>query len=135
MKIRWEYELSGGRPPTGFDPDGHAWTVTLFDDMQGKSVSFPFFTGSLAGAPTLGGVLESLVVECSSVDATDGFEEWTDEVGYNPDSRKAEATYRKIVALRNKLYRFFPNEAAWGRFLIEPEWSVLIPDDADEWEI
>jgi hypothetical protein len=52
--------------------------------------------------PALADVLHCL---CSDADAIDygSFEDWANSVGYDPDSRKAEATYRACLELALKL--------------------------------
>jgi hypothetical protein len=52
--------------------------------------------------PSLADVLSSL---CSDADAIDAgsFEEWAGNLGYDPDSRKAEATYRECLDIALKL--------------------------------
>lgn len=61
-------------------------------------------------APELRDILYSLVSD-SDVLETSGFEEWASNLGYNTDSRKAEATYRECVeqALRFKALVGQPN--------------------------
>lgn len=41
-----------------------------------------------------------LISDCSGVDNV-SFEEWADDLGYDPDSRRAEATYNAIRAQLN----------------------------------
>lgn len=47
-------------------------------------------------APKLEDVLYSLVLDSSVIDAS-GFEDWASDLGYDTDSRKAEALYRKCL--------------------------------------
>lgn len=51
-------------------------------------------------------VFDALVSDATSVETTDGFEDWAAEMGYNPDSRKAEEIYRACVKVRDQLVDF-----------------------------
>jgi len=53
-------------------------------------------------APEFADVLYCLVWDASAIDFT-GFEEWAREYGYDPDSRKAEQTYRACLDIALKL--------------------------------
>ena len=56
--------------------------------------------------PSLPDVLSSLLLDASAIDYST-FEDWCDEYGDNPDSRKAEATYRQCVETGLKLRLMF----------------------------
>src|SRR5690606_22868420 len=55
-------------------------------------------------APDFADVLYSLVLDASAIDFT-CFEEWASEYGYDPDSRKAEQTWRECLDTALKLRR------------------------------
>ena len=52
--------------------------------------------------PDTEGVIWSLVMDSDVIDAG-GFESWASDLGYDPDSRKAEATYRACLEIALKL--------------------------------
>lgn len=52
--------------------------------------------------PKLADVLHSLVMDADAIDCGD-FEEWAEDMGYDTDSRKAEATYRACLEIGLKL--------------------------------
>lgn len=64
--------------------------------------SLDLFTGGKPILPNLADVLYSL---CSDADAIDSptFEEWAENIGYDTDSRKAEAIYRACLEIALKL--------------------------------
>lgn len=65
------------------------------------------------GAPILpefDSVLWSLSMDSSVIDAG-GFEQWADDLGYDTDSRKAEATYRECLDIALKLRAALGDEA------------------------
>ncbi len=71
------------------------WRVVLNADGQTMTVD-EFMMGSGLGqkAPTTADVLNSLISDSAGYDNASSFEEWADELGYDEDSRKAEAIYR-----------------------------------------
>ena len=54
-------------------------------------------------APAASAVLDCLAVDASTVEYCRSFEDWCAELGYDSDSRRAEATYRACVAAALKL--------------------------------
>lgn len=58
--------------------------------------------GSKVVEPEAADVLASLVLDSSVLDAG-GFEAWAEELGYDTDSRSAEATYRACLEIAVKL--------------------------------
>lgn len=46
--------------------------------------------------PELPGVLNCLMMDAQGYENAQGFEDWAAEYGYDPDSRKAEKTYREV---------------------------------------
>lgn len=101
-----EVTLTGGgdRDPFGGDkPWRHnAWTVEL--EYDGRTMEVAFYTGELAGEPTARDVMECLLSDASSaVNAQGSFEAWCGDFGFDPDSRRAEATYRRVVEQTDRL--------------------------------
>jgi len=53
--------------------------------------------------PTVAEVLDCLASDAASVENCSGFEDWASDLGYDPDSRKAEKVYRACNLQANKL--------------------------------
>lgn len=101
--VRWGYE---GPTPEEFE-DSNAWTVTLH--YEGREMETPFFTGSaIAEPPDARTVLECLLAD--SHGAGEAFEDWASDLGYDPDSRKAEATYRAVAEQTQHLSAFLAGD-------------------------
>jgi len=89
------------------------WGVTLrFGD---RVLAVPFYTGEglrerMADGPSAADVLDCLASDASSVLNARGFEDWAGDLGFDPDSRKAERTYREIEA-QTELLRGFLGDA------------------------
>jgi hypothetical protein len=74
--------------------------------------------GSDDGPPDLVDVLDILAAEAAVVEDSGDFEGWAAQMGYSPDSRRAERTYR--AELRNsKLLRGLLGEDGYRRLLWE----------------
>lgn len=65
--------------------------------------------GHKGRAPKLESVIACLASDAQSLDLR-GFEEWATDLGYDPDSRKAEQTYLTIRKQSSDLYVFFGND-------------------------
>ncbi len=79
--------------------------------MRDKAIAYECETGRNADysvpraeikPPPLADVIYSLVSDADVLDCGT-FEEWADNLGYNPDSRKDEATYRACLEIALKL--------------------------------
>lgn len=69
----------------------NGWSCTL--RYQGRRYTFDFWQGpAITGEPTITGVLDCLLSDSGSGDHA--FEEFCGELGYDPDSRKAEKTWK-----------------------------------------
>lgn len=92
-EIEIEYHYGAHSPPvdTGWKP-AHSWNVTLIH--EGEHLVTDFFGGALVMGPTAAGVLYCLLSDTASVDNARSFEEWANDLGYDTDSRKAEALFR-----------------------------------------
>jgi hypothetical protein len=83
----------------------HPYTVKLKYD--GRQMTVPFFMGqALTHEPTDKDVLPCLLADYS-VNQYNGFEDWANDLGYDPDSRKAEEIYKKCLRQSEKLERLF----------------------------
>lgn len=125
-KITGSITMSGERNP--FSDDGYSWTVKL--RYERRKMTTPFYTGSLAGEPSLAEVVECLALDAAGYINSDGFEGWADEYGYDTDSRKAEATYKAVESQTRKLEQLlgepmfsevvWHGDDKWGQYVKEP---------------
>lgn len=84
----------------------YAYTVT-FNSIGREAFSIPFNQGlAHTEEPSPTDVIYCLTLDLMS---DEPFEEWASNLGYNTDSRKAEAIYHKVKA-QNKLVRAFFSE-------------------------
>lgn len=95
MEITAKVKAGNDAVPIG--ENMNAWTVTLERSDNEETLEVPFFTGlGLTGEPTAADVVGCLLSDWSGWFNSTGFEDWALDYGYDPDSRKAEATYRKV---------------------------------------
>lgn len=93
--------LTGGSMPAGFDPAGHAWSIRLA--YQGREMVTSYYTGSLAGEPTLAGVIESLTLDAALGEET--FKDFCANLEYNEDSRKAYAQWEACKRQSKRIHK------------------------------
>lgn len=107
--------------------DSNPWTIELRYD--GRKMTTPFYTGSALGEPSLADVMECLASDASTVENSRGFEDWAEDLGYDTDSRSAEATYQACVKQTDKLRRLlgsdfeeivFTDEDTMRKYVKEP---------------
>jgi len=85
----------------------HSYRVRL--TYKRRIYSFDYFMGlALAHEPAAYDTLESLLSEAQCGD--NSFEEFCAELGYDTDSRKAEATYKACHKTRQALQRFLGDD-------------------------
>jgi hypothetical protein len=95
--------------------EGDSYTMnhyrcTLKIGTQRMTVFFSMGLG-LAGEPDLASVLDCLASDASEWENSKGdFEEWANEYGYDPDSRRAERIYRNVEMQSRKLESFLGEE-------------------------
>jgi len=91
-------------------PGSTGWRVTLRrkGPYGGRhSMTVPFGMGPAhVNPPTAQTVLECLLSDADTVYYANGFEDWADTLGYDPDSRTAERTYLSARKLTTKLETF-----------------------------
>ena len=92
------------------------WRVVL--KMGRRQLTVPFSTGSALSEPDAADVLDCLASDAGSIEYVSGFEEWANELGFDPDSRKAERTFE--VSRRQSL--------ALKRFLGDELYETLLND-------
>ena len=74
-----------------------------------KSMTISFYTGSgWKKDPVLEDILGSILQDTTYLDY--GFEDFANEMGYDPDSRKAEKIYKEIQKQAKKINRIFSKE-------------------------
>lgn len=87
--------------------EANGWHCTL--KYQGRRYSFDFWQGSaITGEPDVLGVLDCLLSDSGTAD--NAFEDWCAELGYDTDSRKAEATYRACQKVRENMQRLLGSD-------------------------
>ena len=108
-RVRCESVYGGAEVPEDFAPGTHPYKVTL--RYQGRQLTVPFFMGpALEREPDAVGVLECLLSDVSCVEGCRDFEDFCADLGYDVDSRKAEAMYKACEALYPKLRRFLGSD-------------------------
>jgi hypothetical protein len=94
------------------DDDGwehFAWTLTVENGYHNPPVKyeFPFRQGTAhTQKPTLVDLMSSLLSDASCV-LGNSFDDFCADLGYDPDSRKAEAIYHQIEENNAKLAKLF----------------------------
>lgn len=95
--------------PESFPRGSTAWTVTL--RFQGRQMTVPFYTGpAISQDPTAADVLSCLLSDASSADNARSFEEWASDLGYDTDSRKAEATFKACQRISIKVRKLLGDD-------------------------
>ena len=90
-------------------PDSYAFRVQLH--YKRRQLTTPFFVGyGWTREPDAADVLGSLLSDAATVRCADSFETWCNELGYDPDSRRAYATWTQCVAGEKKLARFLGDD-------------------------
>jgi hypothetical protein len=89
-------------------------------ELHGSNGDRPVRTvvGSDNGPPEMVEVLDTLAAEAAVTEEARGFEAWAAQMGYDPDSRHAERTYRADLR-RAKLLRQLLGEQSYQRLLWE----------------
>ena len=104
--------IEASHPKRVTDADGwehDAYRVRLSLEGRTMRLNYRKGIGHFGSPPQLDEVLDNLAADSSSVlngaynDVLE-FEEWAAELGYDVDSRKAEATYKAVVKQAGQLY-------------------------------
>lgn len=116
LATRTDLELHNQSAPENPYTDKDAWSkgakhyyCTLKSVGRGPAKEFHtyFSMGSAhKHAPTLPGVLDCLASDAAGYENARTFEEWANEYGYDPDSRKAERLYNIIREQAKELEQF-----------------------------
>ena len=74
-------------------------------------MTVPFYTGpGWSREPDLDDVMECLCSDAVGVINATCFEEWADDLGFDSDSRRAEATYRQVQRQTEELRRLLGDD-------------------------
>lgn len=85
--------------------DANHYKVTL--RRGGDEIRTYYSQGfGIQGEPEVAEVLDSLASDASTVENATSFEDWAGELGYDPDSRKAEQTYKACKRIAGDLRAF-----------------------------
>lgn len=125
--VEFDWNSTGSqRDADGWDHNVHAITLT----HHGKTLSFTFRTGLMWDDDmTPDTVLPAFASEARDIDYTMSFEEWAEDLGYDTDSRRAEATFNACQRFRRDLYAWTPNQAMFDDFLSIVEAGDVSADD------
>jgi hypothetical protein len=107
LNIRCDARYGAVEVPDGWAPGTHPYKVTL--RFGKRQLTVPFFCGpACAREPTAADVLYCLASDARC--GEDTFEDFCGNLGYDLDSRKAEATWKTCQAMAPRLRRFLVDE-------------------------
>jgi hypothetical protein len=102
-------------------PDGSAHYQCRFTSM-GRTMTVYFSMGpACKGEPTAAEVLDCLATDSASVENSSSFEDWAADLGYDPDSRKAEKAYQAVEKQSRKLKVFLRSDDLYDELLFHIE--------------
>lgn len=103
----FEYHQGLGYYPWTIKKHGGANSI-MRREMENELIKTGRIGWGKAKPPALVDVLYSLIMDVSVLNYT-SFEDWAGDFGYDPDSRKAEQTYKACIDGALKLLQFIPN--------------------------
>lgn len=83
---------------------------------DGRRIAVPFSCGEMCNEPDAATVLDCL---CDEANCPDTFEDFCFEYGENPDSRRAEKTFKACLKTREKLKSFLGHEFQTAMYELE----------------
>lgn len=98
--------------------DANHWRVVL--KMGRRQLTVPYSTGSALGEPDAADVLDTLASDAGTIEYVSGFEEWANELGFDPDSRKAERTFQ-VSRKQSLALKQFLGDELYGDLLNDTE--------------
>ncbi len=101
------------RDDSGWDHYAYVVMLRRGDTLgeDGDTMTVPWKQGlGLTSDPEAHEVLESLLSDAATVENVETFEDWANELGYDPDSRSAEAIYREVETQAAKLRAFLGDD-------------------------
>lgn len=108
-KIKARSEWADSNPHMADSQNMNHFKVTL--KTAGRQMTLYFSQGyGISGEPTAADVLDCLASDAASVENSREFEEWASDLGYDPDSRKAEKIYKTIIKQAERLKKFLGND-------------------------
>ena len=96
------------------DFKGDHWEIVLHMPGKGINEFVTYFSkgiGHKGKRPTVSEVLDCIASDASGYENSNSFEDWANDYGYDPDSRKAEKIYRLVEQESRELKTFLGNEA------------------------
>lgn len=110
-KIKATSEWADENPHMADSKNMNHFKVTL--RRQGKQMTLYFSQGyGINGEPDAASVINCLASDAASVENNNltGFEGWASDLGYDPDSRKAEKIFKVCKVQAAKLKKFLGEE-------------------------
>ena len=102
-------EMVGENPNCPDWRDAYHWKVTLRAKIDGRRTQLTCFFSmgyGLDREPTAADILDCLASDSASVENCVGFEDWAGDLGYDPDSRTAEKTFKACRKAAERLEKF-----------------------------
>lgn len=87
------------------------WLVVLWCGRRRMTLPFSMGYGHNGAEPDLPTVLDCLASDANGYDNAGSFDDWASEYGYDPDSRKAERTYKAVKQSADKLRKLLGDDA------------------------
>ena len=104
-KIKARAEWADSNPHMADSQNMNHFKVTL--RHAGRQMTLYFSQGyAISGEPTAADVLNCLASDSSSVENARSFEDWAADLGYDPDSRKAEKIFKICEKQAERLKKF-----------------------------
>lgn len=119
-KLGLSAERTDSNPNMTESRDMDHWKCVLKCGRRKMTLVFSMGYGHNGAEPKLADVLDCLASDSATIDNADDFEQWCSELGYDPDSRKAERTY-KVCAKQSEKFMRLLGDAAYQQLLYETE--------------
>lgn len=108
-KIKAEAECADSNPHMADSKNMNHFKVILRHNR--RQMTIPFSQGyGISGEPTAADVLNCLASDSASVENARSFEDWASDLGYDPDSRKAEKIFKACETQAEKLKKFLGDD-------------------------
>jgi len=82
------------------------WKCKLTMNRKQFTIFFSMGYGHKGKEPNIESVLDCLASDAANLEDANGFEDWAFELGYSPNSRKAEKMYRAVERQTKRLKTF-----------------------------
>ena len=99
-------ERTSENPNRGDSLNMDQWRCVLKRGHRRMTLTFSMGQGFNGEPPTVSDVLLCVQSDTASIEDTKGFEDWCDNYGYDPDSRRAERIYKACERQAKALKRF-----------------------------